>query len=144
MKTFVGAYDKLNFKAGGTAGVPTGFTECGAARDVTVSVEMGEADVTTRASAGWENTEPALKKMSINFELLYDPDDAGFAALEAAVQSRAVIGLQAVDADGKGVMGDFKIFSWVKTEALDGADVYAVTCKVARSANPPEWVEPSP
>ena len=44
---------------GGAA--PSGLTELGNVRDVTLNLEQGEADVTTRSNDGWRATEPTLK-----------------------------------------------------------------------------------
>lgn len=52
-------------------------------RDVTVSAEAGEADVTTRANSGWRATVATLRECSIEFEMVWDPADAGFTRQKA-------------------------------------------------------------
>jgi hypothetical protein len=47
-------------------------------RDVTVTAEAGEADVTTRANSGWRATVATLKEASVEFEMVWDTADAGF------------------------------------------------------------------
>lgn len=49
-------------------------------RDVTVSAEAGEADVTTRANSGWRATVATLKEASVEFEMVWDTEDTGFPA----------------------------------------------------------------
>lgn len=51
----LGMAAKLYFKAGGVAAAGA-WTELGNVKDVTLSLETGEADVTTRANAGWKAT----------------------------------------------------------------------------------------
>ena len=46
------------------------------AKDVTLNVESGDADVTTRASNGWREHMPTLLDATIEFELLTGGADA--------------------------------------------------------------------
>lgn len=61
----------------GTAGSAAN-TLMGNVRNVTLNLEAGEADVTTRANSGWRATAPTLRECSVEFEMVWDPDDAGF------------------------------------------------------------------
>lgn len=45
---------------------------------MTLSLETGEADVTTRANSGWRATVGTLKEASVEFEMVWDTADAGF------------------------------------------------------------------
>ncbi|OQB78870.1 MAG: hypothetical protein BWX88_05031 [Planctomycetes bacterium ADurb.Bin126] len=54
------------------------LTEMGNVKDVTVTMEAGEADVTTRANSGWRATAPTLRECTVEFEMLWKPSDAGF------------------------------------------------------------------
>ena len=53
-------------------------------RDLTLNLETGEADITTRANNGWRATLATLKDGSIEFEMLWETRDAGFNALKTA------------------------------------------------------------
>ena len=58
---------------------------------MTLNLEEGEADVTTRANNGWRATEPTLKEGSVEFEMAYDPADTGFAKILGGWLNRIVI-----------------------------------------------------
>ena len=52
----------------GAAGA-TAATEMTNVKDVTLNMETGEADVTTRAAEGWRLTAATLKEASVEFEI---------------------------------------------------------------------------
>jgi len=52
-------------------------------KDLTLNLEAGEADVTTRGNAGWRATVATLKDGSIEFEMVWDMADAGFTRQKA-------------------------------------------------------------
>ena len=79
----LGMEAKLLFKVGGQAGGGA-WTALGNTRDVTLNLEAGEADVTTRANAGWRATVATLKEASVEFEMVWDTADAGFTAIKNA------------------------------------------------------------
>jgi len=68
---------RLNFKTGGQGGGGA-WTELANVKDVTLSLETGEADVTTRANSGWRATVATLKEATVEFEMVWDTADAGF------------------------------------------------------------------
>ena len=65
----------------GTAGTQAA-TEVTNVKDLTLNMETGEADVTTRATRGWKATAATLKEASLEFNILYDPADADFTAFQ--------------------------------------------------------------
>ena len=127
---------------------PASLIEMGNARDVTLNLEQGEADVTTRSNSGWRATEPTLKEGSVEFEMIYDPADAGFTKVLGAWLNRTPIAMAILDGakDLAGVMGlwaDFKVISFTKSEPLEEGQTVSVTIKPAYSAVAPEWVRVS-
>ena len=46
------------------------LTEMDNVRDVTLNLEAGEADVTTRGNQGWRATAPTLRECTAEFEML--------------------------------------------------------------------------
>ena len=50
-------------------------------KDLTLNLEAGEADVTTRGNNGWRATVATLKDGSIEFEMVWDTADADFAKI---------------------------------------------------------------
>ncbi|MCK6458214.1 MAG: hypothetical protein L6Q92_17005, partial [Phycisphaerae bacterium] len=60
---------RLNYKTGGQGGGGA-WTELANVKDVTLSLETGEADVTTRANSGWRAIVATLKEASVEFEMV--------------------------------------------------------------------------
>jgi len=73
----LGMEAKIYYKVGGQGGGGA-WTELTNVRDVTLSLETGEADVTTRANSGWRATVATLKDASVEFEMVWDTADAEF------------------------------------------------------------------
>jgi hypothetical protein len=130
----------LNFKTGGQGGAGS-WNELANVRDVTLSLETGEADVTTRANSGWRATVATLKEASVEFEMVWDSTDTGFTAIKNAYINNGVIGLQVLDGpSGEGLQADFMITAFSRSESLEEAITVSVTAKVTYSATPPSWI----
>ena len=133
----------LNYKAGGQDGGGA-WTELANVRDVTLSLEAGEADVTTRANSGWRAVVATLKEASVEFEMVWDTADAGFGAVKDAYLNNAPIGMQILDGSssgaGEGLQADFMITSFSRSESLEEAITVSVTAKVTYSDTPPSWI----
>jgi TP901-1 family phage major tail protein len=130
----------LKYKTGGQSGGGS-WTELTNVRDVTLSLEAGEADVTTRANQGWRATVATLKEASVEFEMVWDTADAGFTAIKNAYLNNALIGLQVLDTDGgQGLQADFMITSFSRNEPLEEGITVSVTAKVTYSDTPPSWI----
>jgi len=133
----------LNYKTGGQDGGGA-WTELANVRDVTLSLEAGEADVTTRANSGWRAVVATLKEASVEFEMVWDTADAGFGAVKDAYLNNAPIGMQILDGSssgaGEGLQADFMITSFSRSESLEEAITVSVTAKVTYSDTPPSWI----
>ena len=141
MSIKLGMEAKLYYGAAGA----TASTELTNVKDVTLNLESGEADVTTRANAGWRATIGTLKTGSVEFEMIWDSDDAGFAAIKDAYFNNEPIALAILDeAGGEGLDADFSITSFSRKEALEEAITVSVTAKPTYSTRAPAWVEPTP
>jgi len=115
----------------GAAGNPAS-TEMTNVRNVTLNLEAGEADVTTRANQGWRATAPTLRECSVEFEMVWDPADAGFTAIKNAYLTAGLIALKVLDKEGgQGPDGDFSITSFSRSEELEEAITVSVTAKLA-------------
>lgn len=136
MPSFIlGMNAKLYF---GTAGA-TAATEMTNVRNVTLTLEAGEADVTTRANQGWRATAPTLRECTCEFEMVWDPADAGFTAIKNAFLTAGLVALKILDqAGGQGPDGDFSITSFSRNEQLEEAITVSVTAKLAVFR---EWAE---
>ncbi len=131
---------RLNYKTGGQGGGGA-WTELANIKDVTLSLETGEADVTTRANSGWRAIVATLKEASVEFEMVWDTADAGFTAIKNAFLTNAPIGFQVLDGDtGSGLQADFMITAFSRNEALEEALTVSVTAKVTYSTTPPSWI----
>ena len=125
---------KLFQGPGGSTGVPT--TELSNVKDVTVTLDAAEADVTTRANSGFRATVSGLKECTIEFTMNYKPSDAGFKAIRQAWYTGDPIHLAALTSEtGEGPVGDFSITGFSRSEPLEEAIKYEVTAKLT------EWEE---
>ena len=133
----------LNYKTGGQDGAGS-WVELANVRDVTLSLEAGEADVTTRANSGWRAVVATLKEASVEFEMVWDTADAGFGAVKDAYLNNAPTGMQILDGSssgaGEGLQADFMITSFSRSESLEEAITVSVTAKVTYSDTPPSWI----
>jgi hypothetical protein len=114
-------------------------------KDVTLNLEKGEADVTTRANNGWRATVGTLKEASIEFQMVWDTEDDGFAAIQEAFFGNsaiefAVMSGDITDPDSEGLRATCDVFSFTRNEALEEAIMVDVTIKPTYSENAPEWI----
>lgn len=135
---------KLYYKVGGVGGSGS-WQELVNVKDVTLNLETGEADVTTRGNAGWRATVATLKEGSIEFEMVWDTGDAGFTAIKNAYFANAKIGFAVMDGDitvsgSQGLQADFSITNFSRKEALEEALTVSVTAKPTYSTTAPQWV----
>lgn len=110
-------------------------------KDLTLNCEKGEADVSTRGSNGWKQTLGTLKDASIEFEMVWDPEDVGFAAIADAYFGDTLIAVKCLDEEnGIGLLADFSVIRFSKREPLTEAQSVSVTIKPARSDRAPQWL----
>ncbi len=143
MSLKLGMSAKLYFKTGGVAAAGA-WTELTNVKDVTLSLETGEADVTTRANAGWKATVATLKEGSVEWEMIWNTGDSGFSAVKTAFFSNAAIGLAIMDGDvtasgSQGLQADFSITQFSREEPLEEAIKVKVQAKVTYSTTTPTW-----
>jgi hypothetical protein len=123
------------------------WTELDNALDVNLNLSTGEADITTRANNGWKATAATLKEGSIEFEMLWKPTDAGFAAIIAAWLAGSEIPIAALDGaitvEGKkGLVSNCSVTNFSRSEPLEEAVKASVTLKPSSFT---EWyVVPEP
>lgn len=114
-------------------------------KDLTLSLEKGEADFTTRGNGGWRATVGTLKDASIEFQMIWDTDDAAFVAIQQAFFGNtaiefAVMDGDIADADSEGLRATFDIFNFTRNENLEEAIQVDVSMKPTYAANAPEWI----
>ena len=125
----------------GGQGAGGAWTELTNVQDVTLNLEKGETDLTTRANNGWEAIGATLKSASVEFDMIWDTADAGFTAIKDAYFDNTVIGFQVLDgSSGQGLQADFEIMNFSRSEPLKEGLKVSVTAKIARSTTPPSWI----
>ena len=129
----------------GAYGTPT-WVALDNVRDLTLSLETGEADVTTRANQGWRAIAATLKEGSIEFEMIWDTEDAGFTAIKDAYFNNtpiemAVLDGKVTDSGVQGLRASFSITNFSRSEPLEEAITVSVTAKPTYSEHPPQWMK---
>ena len=119
------------------------YTVLGNVKDLTFTLEAGEADVTTRGNAGWRAYVGTLREASLEFEMIWDTQDAGFDAIKDNFldPSNNPLYMKALDAsNGAGLKARFTVLSFSRNEALEEAQTVSVTAKVTYDGQyPPVW-----
>lgn len=128
----------------GTAGTAlSALTEMSNTKDVTLNLEAGEADITTRANAGWRGTAATLREASVDFDMVWKPGDSGFDALRDAFLNGTTLELAVLDQDratsgAQGLKASFTISSFTRSEPLEEAITVSVSAKLSKFD---QWVE---
>ena len=143
MATKLGLYCKLYRGAAGA----TANTEMKNVTNVQLSLETGEADITTRAANGWKMSVATLKEASIEFEMLYDPEDADFLAVQSAFFNNTALAIFVSDGSGGGLDCDCSVTGFDIDQGLEEAVKVSVTLKPTNiggaNGRAPAWVSGS-
>ena len=125
----------------GTAGTQ-GTIELTNVKDVSVSLESGEADVTTRKAKGWKLSVATLKEASLEITILYDTEDEDFLAFKTAYFTNTPLSLFVTDGDttAHGLDADFSVTGFTVDQPLEEAVTVKVTAKPTASDRAPVWV----
>jgi len=116
------------------------------ARDVNITLDSGEADVTTRGNSGWRATRATLRNAAIELEALWDPDDTELEALRDAYLSGNPIAMAAMDGDivtagSEGFVANFRITTFSRGEPLEEGVTISIT---AKPSSEHQWYEVEP
>ena len=111
-------------------------------KDVSLTLESGEADVTTRKAKGWKLSVATLKEASLEITILYDTEDEDFLAFKEAYFSNTPISLFVTDGDttAHGLDADFSVTGFTVDQPLEEAVTVKVTAKPTASGRAPTWV----
>ena len=125
----------------GTAGTQ-GNIEVTNVKDVSLSLESGEANVTTRKAKGWKLSVATLKEASLEITILYDTEDEDFLAFKEAYFSNTPLSLFVTDGDttAHGLDADFSVTGFTVDQPLEEAVTVKVTAKPTASDRAPVWV----
>lgn len=111
-------------------------------RDLTLNLETGEADTTTRGADGWRSTLATLKDGTVEFEMVWDTNDAGFTAILNAWLNSTLIAALVLDTDvtgGQGLDADFAVTNLSRSEPLEEAITSSVSLKPNAGLRAPAW-----
>lgn len=97
-------------------------------KDLTLSFEKAEADVTTRANNGWRATVGTLKDASIEFNVLNKDGDTAFALFYDAFLSGEPLAITISDV-GATLALDCEVMNFSVNQALEEAISADVTLK---------------
>ena len=133
------------FRNAGTYGTPD-WKEMKNVKDLTLTLEKGEADLTTRGNAGWKATVGTLKEGSIEFEMVWDTEDEGFTALQNAWFGDTPVEMAVMDgpiatSGSQGLRATMSVISFSRKEPLEEAMSVSVTIKPTYAEHAPEWMK---
>ena len=136
MATYVLGMNAGLYQGAAGSTTPSSMSEVDNVRDVTLSMEAGEADITTRGNNGWRATAPTLRECTVEFQMVWKPGDAVFDAIKTAFLTSGTVALAVLDqkvgiTGAQGPLGDFSITNFSRNEALEEAIVADVTAKLA-------------
>jgi len=120
------------------------WTEMKNIKDLSLKMEKGEADATTRGNNGWEAVISSLKKGSLEWAMVYDTDDPDFTALHTAWFADTPIEFAVMDGDittsgSQGLRASMEVFGFGREEQLTEAMEVPITAKPTYSDHPPAW-----
>lgn len=123
--------------AAADSGAVTGATwnEMTNVQDAETTCEYDEAEGTTRANNGWEQTYTTIKKGEIGWTMVWDTADAGFTAIKDAFFNNTPVALAGMDgaiatAGSQGLVSNFSITQFKRSEPIKGIVTVNVTAKV--------------
>lgn len=128
----------------GTYATPT-WDEVPIVRDLELNLEKGQADITTRAGAGWIQRIGTLKDGSIEFGIVWESGDADFEAFRDAFLDNTLIDVAAMDgaiatSGNQGLRAEMECLSFSRSEPVAGAVEASVNVSPGFSTNAPEWL----
>lgn len=144
MATPILAEDAKLYYNTGSYGSPTWTLICNV-KDLTLSLESAEVDVTTRCGSGFNEYVPGLTDASVTFSMLYDPSDTAWEALRGHFFAKTAVEVLVLDgpvatAGSEGLRATVIVRSFTRNEQLGQALMTDVTLRPTPNANAaPAW-----
>lgn len=120
-------------------------------RNVGLNMSKTVADITTRGGNGWRQVLGAIKDGSVDFEMVWDSADPGFANVSHAFFQNKPLFCGVMDGDGEdsavgyriqGLYAPFTVLDLSRDEGLENALVANVSIQPTFvSGYNPEWVD---
>lgn len=135
--------DCVLYRNTGTWSVPV-WNEIPIVRDLTLTLEKGEADVSNRGTGGWRAVLGTLKDGNLEFEVVWERDDDDFEAIRDAFLANTLLDLVALDGPisvtgTQGLRAEMSIMTFSRNEALEDAVTASVTARPGSATNAPWW-----
>lgn len=110
------------------------WTEFDNVRDLEITTDTDEIDITTRANSGFRATAATIKDSTIEFEALWKVNDTNFNAIQSAWDSSGEIAAMALDGDrtvanNSGLIGNFTVPGFSRSEPIADAMKVSITLK---------------
>ncbi len=113
-------------------------------KDLSLSMEKGEADTSTRAAGGWRTTLGTLKSATLEFGMNFDVTNADVDAFQQAFFNNTILALAVLDAtSGEGLIADWTITGFSVEQPLEDTQVVTITAKPAYVTRNPAWHTPT-
>lgn len=102
--------------------------------NVELNISASEVDVTRRSGNGWRQIQTALNDCEVSLEIPLDTSDPGYQALRDAFNDNTVLALAiltgARNKPNEGIVGDFSVTNFPRSEPIDGAVSTNITLKL--------------
>jgi len=124
-------------------GIPASLSEIDIVQDVRLSDERDEVELKLRKHGGFAVSEFTTRKVALEVDILYDPDDTYFPILLAAYQTNSAVAIAVCDRNpalegAQGIWADWKIGSFSQPQEAAGVVMCSLTLKFAHTAVSPE------
>jgi hypothetical protein len=118
-------------------------------KDLTLTLEKNDADVTVRGNNGWRAIVGVLKDATIEFTMVWDTDDLNFQTIKDAflAATNTPINVAVMDGDittsgSEGLRALCIVTNFTRNEPLEEAITVDVSLRPTYfPADPPEWLE---
>ena len=118
-------------------------TEVVNVRDLNLNLESSETETTTRKTKGWKAFMATQKSATLEFDVLYDTEDADYNAFARAYLNNQAISFFVTDGFGNGLDADFSITGFKINQPLEEAITVSITAKPTASKRAPDWIQAS-
>lgn len=116
-------------------------------KDLTLSLETGTADITTRGTSGWRAKMATLKEGSLEFQTNYDTSETFCSTLITNFLGNSAMAFFVTDGAGTGLLADWALTNCTIEQPLEEAVSLSVTAEPTdiggASGRAPAWVSAS-
>lgn len=144
MGAFAGIEMRAYRNTAGTGAGPT-WVELKNLRELKLDFTKGEADATTRGGRGWKAYKGTTKDFSVEGQVIYDPSDPDYVALQSAFLTDQVLDLAFADGDIEQggttyIRTGCEVFGFTRNEGNEEVVMSDITFKRSFGTEPPVFV----